>query len=373
MPPHSMSPSALSLVTVSRPRVRVLGVEEAIVYTRATALQLLSLQGKDREELLRRADTVRRENMTDAVFVRGIVEFSNICANDCLYCGIRASNRKIERYAVDAEEVLRIARGMADHQQTTIVLQSGEVSSAAGDRALGDLIRRIKRETSLAITLSVGNRKREVYAYWQECGMDRYLLRFETSDPEAFRRLHPDCSLEERLECLHALKELGVQTGSGFLIGLPGERLGTVAEDIMLCRALDLDMIGIGPFIPHPDTPLGLTRNAFADDPDLFFVALAVLRLFNPDAHIPATTAFDAQFPGTGRDLALQRGANIFMSNNTPATYRGAYLLYPNKPGVDDDPDLQADRVVLRMRALGRTVGQGRGDSLKTEKRHGPG
>ena len=334
-------------------------------YSREDALRLLSLTGEDRLELFRRADSVRRESVGDAVYVRGIIEFSNACANDCLYCGIRSSNRKVRRYALDADEVLGVARRMNDCGQTTVVLQSGEASSPAGDRGLGELIRRIKRETPLAVTLSVGNRPRDVYTAWREAGMDRYLLRFETSDPDLFARLHPDCTLRERIDCLRSLKELGVQTGSGFMIGLPGETLETLAANILLCREMDFDMIGIGPFIPHPDTPLGEARNAYAADPDMFFAAVAVLRLFNPDAHIPATTAFDAVFPGVGRDRALQRGANIFMPNNTPAKHRKDYLLYPNKPCVDEDSGQCSSCVVFRLRALGRPIGEGRGDSLK--------
>jgi biotin synthase len=334
-------------------------------YSRAEAVRLLALKGEARNELYRRADAVRREAVGDAVHVRGIIEFSNACANDCLYCGIRSSNRKVRRYALEADEVLEVARRMNDCGQTTVVLQSGETSSPSGDRALGDLIRRIKRETPLAVTLSVGNRPREVYAAWREAGMDRFLLRFETSDPKLFSHLHPDCTLQERIECLRSLKELGIQTGSGFMIGLPGETLETLADNILLCRKMDFDMIGIGPFIAHPDTPLGQERNEYEADPEMFFSAVSVLRLFNPDAHIPATTAFDAVFPCTGRNLALQRGANIFMPNNTPAKYRRDYLLYPNKPCVDENSDQCSSCVVFRLRALGRPIGKGRGDSLK--------
>ena len=338
---------------------------DAATYTRDEAMRLLALTGDARRELFRRADAVRLAHMGDAVFVRGIIEFSNVCANDCLYCGIRASNANVHRYALRDDEVMEVAHQMAEWQQTTVVLQSGEATSAEGDRALGALIRRIKRETPLAVTVSVGNRPREVYAYWRECGMDRYLLRFETSDPALFARMHPDCRLEERIECLRALKELGVQAGSGFMIGVPGETRGVLADNILLCRTLDLDMIGIGPFLPHPDTPMGGRANAYAADPEMFFVALAVLRLFNPDAHIPATTAFDAAFPGTGRDLALQRGANVFMPNSTPGQYRKDYQLYPNKPCVDEDNDQCAHCVVLRLQSLGRSIGQGPGHSLK--------
>jgi biotin synthase len=198
--------------------------------------------------------------------------------------------------------------------------------------------------------------------------MDRYLLRFESSDPELFRRLHPDCSLEERMGCLHALKALGIQTGSGFMIGLPGETPETLADNILLCRDLDLDMIGIGPFIPHPDTPLGVDKNAYEGDEEMFFKALATLRIFNPDAHIPATTAFDAVFPGTGRNLALQRGANVFMPNDTPVEHRKDYLLYPGKPCVDETADQCAACVLARIEGIGRTVGEGPGHSRKSKR-----
>lgn len=338
--------------------------------TTAEILNLLKTPAAERRALYERADAVRKANMGDEVYFRGIVEFSNVCANSCLYCGIRVENKAVNRYHIEPEEVMEVARHMAGWAQTTIVLQSGEAPSVNGDRALGELIRRIKDETPLAVTISAGNRPIETYAYWRECGMDRYLLRFETSDPETFAYLHPDCTLEERLGCLRALRSLGVQVGSGFMIGVPGETLERLAANIELCRDLDLDMIGIGPFIPHPDTPLGNTRNAYADDPDLYFVAVSVLRLANPDAHLPATTAFDAVFPGRGRNLALKRGANVFMPNSTPGRYRGDYLLYPNKPCVDETSDQCAACVVGRVRGIGRKVGMGPGHSRKP--RHQP-
>jgi biotin synthase len=316
------------------------------------------------QQLYRVADTIRKEYMGDDVYVRGIIEFSNVCANNCLYCGIRAGNRKVRRYAMSAGEILEVATSMVGTQQGTVVLQSGETPSL-GDEELGNIIRRIKTETSLTVTLSVGNRPRPTYQYWKECGMDRYLLRFETSDALLFNRLHPGSTLDERLTCLNDLKELGVQTGSGFMIGLPGETLGILAGNILLCRSLELDMIGIGPFIPHPDTPLGAKKNVYDRDREMFFKALAVLRIFNPDAHIPATTAYDAVFPGEGRNIALQRGANIFMPNNTPVEYRKDYLLYPDKPGVDESVDQCVSSIIMRIRSLGRPVGQGPGHSIK--------
>jgi len=330
----------------------------------ADALRLLAAQGPELEALYTRADAVCRANMSDAVFLRGIVEFSNVCANDCLYCGIRASNPEIRRYTMSAAEILEVARRLPEARQTTIVLQSGE-SRSFGDKALGELIQRIKRETPLAVTLSVGNRTPDVYRYWREFGMDRYLLRFETSDPHIFARLHPDCTLAERLACLEALRTLGVQVGSGFMIGVPGETTTILADNILLCRELQLDMIGIGPFIVHPDTPMNGKRNAYHDDPAMFFRAMAVLRLFNPAAHIPATTAYDAVFPGEGRNWCLQRGANVFMPNSTPARYRADYQLYPGKPCLNESAEQCAQCVILRVQSLGRTIGHGPGHSRR--------
>jgi len=329
-------------------------------------LSLLRVPPAARQALYDRADALRRATMGEQVYLRGIVEFSNICTNDCLYCGIRAGNADIHRYRMSEDEVLAVARRMDDWHQHTIVLQAGESASPVGDRRMESLIARIKAETPLAVTVSVGNRPREVYARWRAAGMDRYLLRFETSDPELFARLHPDCDLAERLACLHDLRDLGVQVGSGFMIGLPGETLDILAGNILLCRALDLDMIGIGPFIPHPLTPLAGAANAYAGDPDMHFVALAALRIANPDAHIPATTAFDALFPSpSGRDLALQRGANVFMPNSTPDQYRRDYMLYPDKPCVDETGGMCAFCVAGRLEQLGRQIGAGPGHSQK--------
>jgi biotin synthase len=333
-------------------------------------LSLLASKGDNLKGLYARADRVRHSHMGDEVYIRGIIEFSNICANDCLYCGIRASNHLVNRYMMSPDEILSTARSMEPMGQTTVVLQSGE-TPGLGDDEIGYLVRRIKAETSLAVTLSVGNRPFETYRFWKDCGMDRYLLRFETSDRELFAKLHPDCSFDERIECLRMLKELEVQTGSGFMIGLPGETLEILADNILLCRQLDLDMIGIGPFIPHPDTPLGNEKNAYQGDEEIFFKALAVLRIVNPDAHIPATTAFDAAFPGVGRNLALERGANVFMPNDTPARHRKDYLLYPGKPCVDETADECTGCVLARLSAIGREIGKGPGHSFKMDKKRG--
>lgn len=333
------------------------------VTDRQEVLSLLATPPEECDELFEQADRVRAENTGDQVYIRGIVEFSNICAKNCLYCGIRAANGKIPRYSMDTEEIMETVKTFRDARATTVVLQAGE-APAFGDERFGELLKRIKDETGLAITVSVGERPRDVYAWWKECGMDRYLLRFETSDPERYAAIHPDSTLEGRLTALRDLRELGIQVGSGFLVGIPGEDIGLLADNILLCRELDLDMIGIGPFLAHPDTPLAGQENAWADQPEMLFKALSVLRLVNPRAHIPATTVYDSVFPGEGRNLALQRGANVFMPNNTPVKYRENYLLYPDKPCVDESPGQCAACVLFRIETLGRSIGEGPGHAL---------
>jgi len=336
---------------------------EILPLNREEIIGLLNTPAEDCQQLYERADRVRQQYTGDAVFLRGIIEFSNSCAKNCLYCGIRADNSALPRYTMEEDEILATARGIRQSKATTAVLQSGE-SSAFGDERFGALLRRIKEETGLAITVSAGERPRDVYAYWKECGMDRYLLRFESSDPDRYRKLHPDSSLEDRLQALQHLRDLGIQRGSGFLIGIPGEDVALLADNILLCRALDLDMIGIGPFLAHPDTPLKGEKNSWSEAPEMFFKAVSVLRLVNPLAHIPATTVFDSIFPGEGRNLVLQRGANVFMPNFTPVNYREKYLLYPDKPCVDETAGQCAACVLVRMEALGREIGKGPGHAL---------
>lgn len=326
---------------------------------------LLSADGAALGELYARADGVRREVCGEAVALRAIVEISNECVNHCLYCGIRAG-ADIRRYRMSRGEVLEAIRPVAEQGLAgTVVLQAGEVATAPADAELEALVREVKeRWPGLAVTLSAGLRNREVFARWRAAGADRYLLRFETADEERYARLHPEGSLAERLRGLEDLRVEGYQVGSGFMVGLPGESPEELARNIALCRQLDLDMIGIGPFVAHPGTPLGGTENAYAEDPEMLFRALAVLRLANPDAHIPATTAMDVVRPH-GRDLALQRGANVYMFNATPTRFRGDYLLYPGKPGVDETPEEGFDRVRRRLLALGRPADTGVCSSMK--------
>ena len=329
-------------------------------------VSLLQSRGGDLKALYEAADRVRRESVGDEVHLRGIIEFSNYCRKSCDYCGIRGPNRKVERYRMGVEEIVKTACEVGQSGATTVVLQSGEDPWFTAGR-LSEIIRAIRRQAGVAVTLSVGERSFEELVQFREAGCDRYLLRFETSDRTLFDRIHPDDVFEERMQCVRNLRRAGLQAGSGFMIGLPGGTLGTLARDILFTTLLDLDMIGCGPFLSHPETPLG--GGAVLEDRELYFKTIAILRLLNPRAHIPATTAFDALCEG-GRDLVLTRGANVFMPNFTPPKYRALYQLYPGKPCVDEDGGMCAACVKKRVARLGRTVGKGPGHSLRENTRN---
>ena len=323
-------------------------------------VQLINAEGEALKQLYADADRVRKDNMGDEVFLRGIIEISNYCKKSCNYCGIRSKANKITRYRIPEEEIVQECKNIEKYGMTTVVLQAGEDSELSKDR-IGKLLLRIKKETALAITLSLGVQDKETLLHWKQCGMDRYLIRYETVNPGLFENAHPDDKLESRLECIETLQALGVQTGTGFLIGLPGQTKEELAREIMFCTELKPDMIGIGPFIPHPGTPYGNGSNPFDDE--IFFKVIAIMRLMNPRAHLPATTAFDTIRPD-GRDLLLQRGANIFMPNLTPQKYRKYYLLYPNKPYINVSSASSAKSSVARILSLGRPIGIGPGHSL---------
>lgn len=328
----------------------------------ATALaSLLKAQGKDGELVYATADRVRAENFGDTVHLRGIIEFSNICKNHCWYCGIRCDNTGIGRYRMTEEEIVDTAKNAKLWGCGTVVLQSGEDPFFTAD-LLSGIVRRIKAETGLAVTLSVGVRPREELAQLKAAGCDRYLLRFETTSNALFSAIHPDETFEHRVQCLTDLRGLGYQVGSGFMIGLPGSTPEMIAHDILFATLLKLDMIGCGPFLSHPDTPLA--DKPLLEDRGIYYKAISLLRILNPRAHIPATTAFDALEP-EGRNLVLQRGANVFMPNITPGKYRRMYQLYPNKPCVDEDGAACAFCVRGRLVSLGREIGTGPGHAQR--------
>jgi biotin synthase len=319
----------------------------------------LKSEGRELAALYDKADKVRKDNMGDDIFLRGIIEFSNFCSKSCGYCGIGCGCDGVHRYRIPDDEILEACEKMLGYGQTTVVLQSGEDSYYTKER-MGDLIEKIKSKMTLAVTVSVGERSESTYRYWKEKGMDRYLLRFETSNRDLFEKSHPKDDFDDRINCLKILQKIGVQVGSGFLIGIPGSTYESLAEDILFCTNLGLDMIGVGPFVPSPKTEFKSEKNPF--DSEVFFKVIAILRLLNPKVHLPATTAFDA-IHSNGRNLLLKRGCNVFMPNATPQKYRGDYLLYPGKPCVDESGDDCARCVASRILSIGRNVGVGPGHS----------
>lgn len=331
----------------------------------AEVLALLRAQGDDLAALYASADDLRHRTVGDDVHLRGIIEFSNYCRNDCAYCGIRRGSGDVPRYRMTPAAIVAQAARARQWGCATVVLQSGEDPWFTAAR-LCEVVRAIREAGVLAVTLSVGVRPLDELRQFKAAGCDRYLLRFETSNRRLFEHIHPDESLARRLRCLRDLDTAGLQVGSGFMIGLPDTPLATLARDILFASRLELDMIGCGPFLAHPDTPLG--GKPLLADCEIYFKTMALLRLFNPWAHIPATTAFDALTAG-GRNRVLQVGANVFMPNVTPGEFRRLYQLYPNKPCVDEDGAACAMCVRGRLAGLGRPVGVGPGHSQRPDRK----
>lgn len=330
---------------------------------RADLAALLRAEGEEQQELFRVADAYRQRYVGEDIYLRGLIEFSNCCGRQCAYCGLRAPNRRLERYRMPLEEIVEAARRAEALGIGTVVLQSGEDGYYAIGRTV-DMVRAIKRSADVAITLSLGERPREEYRALRAAGADRYLLRHETADPGLYARLHPDMRYERRLECLRDLRAEGFQVGAGCMVGLPGQTVGMLAQDLLLLRDLEVDMAGIGPFIPHPDTPLG-GHPAGTVEMTLKMVALA--RIVTRNAHIPATTALATLDP-LGREKAFAAGANIVMPNLTPLKYREHYAIYPNKRCLTEDVDRCMPCLRLRIEGGGRRLGTGYGHSLKQRR-----
>jgi biotin synthase len=342
------------------------------------------------ERLWARADAVRAAHVGDQVHLRGLIEISNHCVRHCLYCGIRAcpsvgqvgavgpASRlpdTLTRYRLSADEILACARKAHQLGYGTVVLQSGEDPGLTRE-FIADVIRAVKAETGLAITLSLGERSDEDLRAWKAAGADRFLLRFETSDPELYRKIHPSLpgTLSDRVAQLRRMREMGYEIGSGVMVGIPGQTWDILAGDIELFRDLDIDMIGIGPFLPSPRTPLGgeaAAKLRARDDEQVpntelaTLKAVALTRLVCPEANLPSTTALATLDPATGRELGLARGANIVMPNVTPPEYRVLYEIYPGKACVHETAEACQDCLERRIRSIGRVVGKGPGGRVR--------
>ncbi len=321
---------------------------------------LLNSEKGDLKKLYRMADRVRSSYLGNIVHLRGIIEFSNCCQRNCKYCGLRRDNQHLERYRLKPEQLVEMAVKAGNLGYKTLVLQSGEDDYYDRDK-LGRIIEEIKNNVDAAVTLCVGERDYDEYKFWREKGADRYLLRHETADSDLYDRLHPDMELEERIKRLKWLKELGYQVGSGNIIGLPGQDIESIARDIMLFKELDLEMVGLGPFISNPHTPLKDVPNGTVE---MTLKAIAITRLLLPLAHIPGTTALGSIDP-EGRQKALQTGANVVMPNVTVGRVRPLYELYPSKICVEEEPENCRQCIGGIITSLGRKVGTDYGHSPK--------
>lgn len=340
-------------------------------FSKADLLTLLEAEGQDRQLLFEAAQAKKLKVVGKKVFFRGLVEFSNICSKDCLYCGIRKSNEKVVRYEASDDEILGACRFAWENRFGSVVLQSGELSSPVFINRVDRLVKSIKRLSNdeLGITLSCGEQTPKTYQRWFNSGAHRYLLRIESSNAELYQKIHPNNSLhsfEKRLECLNLLKECGYQVGTGVMIGLPFQEIGHLAEDLLFLKKLDVDMVGMGPYIEHEDTPLYQFREQLATKQERFDLALkmiAVLRLLMPDINIAAATALQAIDP-VGREKALKIGANVIMPNLTPCDFRKEYQLYEDKPCLDEDAELCRNCLEARIEMAGSEIGYGEwGDS----------
>ena len=311
------------------------------------------------EQLFSYANEIRKKYVGDEVHLRGLIEFSNICKRTCKYCGLRCENKKIERYRIEPDEIVSYAKIAVDMGYKTIVLQSGEDNYYSTD-IMCKIISEIKN-LNAALTLSIGEKTFEEYKAYKKAGADRFLLRIETTDKNLYKQMHPNMDFENRVRCLKDLKELDYEVGTGCLVGLPNQTIESLADDILFFKELEADMIGIGPFIPHPETPL---KDSQTGSFEIALKVMAIIRILLKDINIPATTAMETLNPN-GRIIALQSGANVVMPNVTTTEYRKKYEIYPNKICINENPAQCFGCISGKIKSIGRTISSDYGSRKK--------
>ncbi len=346
-------------------------------FSRDDLVSLLQADEKQRQVLYSHAFEVKESVIGRKVYFRGLIEFSNICSKNCYYCGIRRGNKKVERYYLSEEEVLEAAIYAYKEKFASLVIQAGERSDKNHVDTITSLLRKIHQKTSgeMHITLSLGEQSEETYRRWFEAGAHRYLLRIEESDEGLYRRLHPEDRLHDfttRRECLLTLKKIGYQVGTGVMIGLPFQTITNLADDLLFFKKMEIDMAGMGPYIEHEETPMWEYRHVLLPRIERFNLTMkmiAILRILMPDINIAATTAMQAIDP-IGREKALKVGANVIMPNLTPVKYREGYLLYDDKPCLDEEADECKNCLEERIKLTGDDIAYGEwGDSLRFRRR----
>ncbi len=332
---------------------------------------LLKSSGTERTMLFHKAAAIKEKHIGNIVYLRGLIEFSNICRKNCLYCGIRKGNKKINRYNISDAEIIESARFALNECYGSIVLQSGEMESDGFTERMENLLFEINRMSAgkLRVTLSCGEQSEQTYQRWFNAGAHRYLLRIETSNRELYSRIHPNDAnhnWDRRLECLKTLKKIGYQTGTGVMVGLPFQTMDDLAADLLFMQELDIDMCGLGPYIEHEETPLYKFRNdllPLLERFDLSLKMIAILRILMKDINIAAATALQA-IDKIGREKAIKVGANILMPNITPGIYRDDYALYQNKPCTNENAEDCRNCIEARVKIAGSEIRFGEfGDS----------
>jgi biotin synthase len=339
--------------------------------------RLLNARETEAEKLRQRALAVKFAYLDNHVHLRGLVELSNICRKDCLYCGLRRSNTAVARYTVSDEEVLDCARLAMELGYGSMAIQCGERSDRPFTDRVTRLVREIKRlsDNSIGITLSCGEQSENVYREWFEAGAHRYLLRIESSDKSLYEKIHPQDethNFERRLACIDSLLKTGYQTGTGVMVGLPFQTLDHLVHDLLFFQEKDVAMVGLGPFLPHPDTPLWAFREQIPSPEERMRLTLnmiSTLRLMMPEINMVAATATQTLDP-QGREKAIEAGANVIMPNLTPQQYREEYLIYPDKAGVSDTPQQCRESLDMSMKSIGHEILYNAwGDSVAFTKR----
>jgi biotin synthase len=315
-------------------------------FSKENLITLLQSSGEDRLLLFTRSGKIKADNIGNKVWFRGLIEFSNVCGKDCLYCGIRKGNKNLIRYNLSDEEIIEAAKFAWKNRYGSIALQSGELESPDFTKRVENLLNKIKElsDGELGITLSVGEQKPEDYKRWFDAGAHRYLLRVEATNEKLYNKIHPlnsKHSFRKRMDCLKSLQDTGYQTGTGVMIGLPYQTLDDLAGDLLFMKDFNIDMCGMGPYIEHADTPLIEVKETLLplqERFDLTLKMIAIIRIMMKDINIVAATALQAIDP-IGREKAVKIGANIIMPNITPGKYRDSYKLYDNKPCTDDSAE----------------------------------
>lgn len=347
-------------------------------FSREDIILLLDAGPADRVKLFARSAEVKTQYVGDVVYFRGLIEFSNICGKNCLYCGIRRGNRNAQRYNLSDEEIIEAAKFAYVSNYASVVLQGGELEGEVFTNRIERLVKGIKEvsDGKLGITLSVGEQSLDVYKRWFDAGAHRYLLRIESSDKELYYKIHPNDkthNFERRLQALYDLRTAGYQLGTGVMIGLPFQTSDHLAGDLLFMKELDIDMCGMGPYIEHADTPLWEFRDKLLPLEERFNLALkmiAILRIMMKNINIASATALQAIDP-IGREKALKIGANIIMPNITPGAYRNDYKLYENKPCVDEEASDCKNCLEARIHLSGNKIGYNEwGDSLHFKEKH---